>query len=66
MIGNYPTDIEAAVAYNKAADILQQNKCPKKFEKNYIDKLDSKEYHRLYDSIAISQKIIDYRPPSPQ
>jgi len=65
VVGTYPTEIEAAVAYNKAADILHKKKCKKKFEKNYIEKLDSKEYHKLYDSISISKKIIDYQPPSP-
>ena len=60
MIGNYTTDIEAAVAYNKAADILQQKKIKKKFERNYIEKLNSDEYHRLYDSVSISKKILEY------
>jgi hypothetical protein len=60
MIGNYTTDVEAAVAYNKAADILQKKKIKKKFERNYIEKLNSDEYHRLYDSVSISKKILEY------
>ena len=62
IIGKYDTAIKAAVAYNKAADILRQNGCPKNFEKNYIEDLTTADYRTLYDEITISKKIITYLP----
>ena len=60
IIGNYSTAIEAAIAYNKAADILFQKNFKKNFEKNYIEKLNPEEYHKIYDSLSISKKILNF------
>lgn len=57
LIGYYDSAIEAAVAYNKAVDILKK-RCPQKnYERNYIAELKSPEYARLYNEVKISEKI---------
>lgn len=60
LIGKYPTAIEAAIAYNKAVDILKEKNFKKNFEKNYISELSKKEYFTLYHNIPISKKILEY------
>jgi len=62
VIGKYETAIEAAIAYNKAVDTLHKNSFHKNYEKNYIEQLNTEEYHKIYDSISISQKITGYHP----
>lgn len=60
LIGRYNTIEEAAAAYNKAADLLEQNGISKHFERNYIEEMPAKEYIKLYNSASISDKIINY------
>lgn len=57
IIGRFSSIMEAAIAYNKAADILDGNGFPKKFEKNYIEELSSREYREIYEKIQIPSKI---------
>ncbi len=63
IIGRYQSEQEAAIAYNKAIDILKKNGVAKKYTANYIDGISPSRYAQIYTDIAISQKIIDYRPP---
>lgn len=60
VIGKYTTAVEAAIAYNKAVDILKKKDFKKNFEKNYLEELSTKEYLHIYEQIKISQKIIDF------
>ena len=57
MIGRYETEEDAAIAYNKAADILTKKGCKKQFIKNYISSLTADEYHKKYEEIPISDKL---------
>ena len=57
IIGDYPDETEAAIAYNKAADLLKLKGFPKNYRRNYIEALDEAEYNRIYRSVAISSKI---------
>lgn len=59
-IGRYPTEIEAAIAYNKAIDILKQKGWNKSYAPNYIEDLSASKYAEIYSSLTISQKIYDY------
>lgn len=61
LIGRYLTETEAAVAYNKAADFLNQKGFPKNFPRNYIEELSEREYAKLYANIRISKKIRSYQ-----
>jgi transposase len=57
IIGRYKSDIEAAIAYNKAIDILHEIGVNINYQKNYIESLDTKEYLELYEQTKISKKL---------
>ena len=57
LIGCYDSAIEAAVAYNKAVDVLKKRYPEKNYELNYIAELKASEYVRLYEQVKISDKI---------
>ncbi|MCR5107950.1 MAG: hypothetical protein K6B28_07270 [Lachnospiraceae bacterium] len=57
LIGEYESCTEAAIAYNKAADILMSKGFGKKYELNYIDDLSPSDYARIYTGLTISDKI---------
>lgn len=60
IVGTYPDEVEAAVAYNKAADIINKAGFYKEFPKNYIEELTAIEYAKIYNSVNISKKIRDF------
>lgn len=53
LIGRYDTEMEAAIAYNKAVDFAQKKGMKKNFLKNYIEELDVDEYEKYYLKIRI-------------
>lgn len=57
LIGYYDSAIEAAIAYNKAVDILKKNYPDKNYDLNYIAELKASEYAELYEQVQISDKI---------
>lgn len=57
IVGRYPTEVEAAVAYNKAATIMNEKGFKKDFPRNYIETIDEITYAKLYSSIRLSKKI---------
>lgn len=59
-VGRYNTIEEAAAAYNKAADLLEEKGILKHFERNYIEEMPAKDYMELYNSASISDKIINF------
>lgn len=58
-IGTYDTDIEAAIAYNKAADLISKARPGKNFRQNYIESMTASEYASLYIKLPISDRIWD-------
>lgn len=58
-IGTYDTDIEAAVAYNKAADLITKVHPEKHYKQNYIESMTAPEYAAMYIKIPISNRIWD-------
>lgn len=61
-VGTYSDITEAAIAYNKAVDVLHQNGLTKNFNMNYIDSVSPSRYAEIYSNLKISKKILDYRP----
>ncbi len=64
LVGRYEQEWEAAIAYNKAIDILKRNGVTKAFIPNYIEGISPREYADIYTRVKISSKIIDYQPPN--
>lgn len=62
VVGRYEDEITAAIAYNKAIDVLRKNGLEKRFLPNYIDNLSPSRYAEIYSSLQISRKIQEYRP----
>ena len=62
LVGRYPSETEAAIAYNKAADILKKNGLSKNFPQNYIEDLSPRKYAEIYTNLHISPRIMEYRP----
>lgn len=58
-VGIYETEVEAAVAYNKAVDTMRQKGIQKNFPTNYIIEIDEIAYSSLYTKIKISKKLRD-------
>lgn len=62
VVGTYDTEIEAAIAYNKAADILKQNGFDKDFMINFIERISPKEYADIYSKLPISKAVKNLFP----
>ncbi|MCR5501809.1 MAG: hypothetical protein K6F53_02240 [Lachnospiraceae bacterium] len=63
-IGRYPSEIEAAIAYNKAIDLLKKNGVKKNYSPNYIEDIPAKEYAEIYSNVRISKKVRDFHLPA--
>ena len=59
-IGSYATLHEAAIAYNKAADLARQHGIAKNFPTNFITELSAKAYAQAYTEVEISEKYKKY------
>lgn len=57
IIGRYTTEHEAAIAYNKAANLLKNKGLSKNFSQNYIADIDEIAYASIYQGIRISKKL---------
>ena len=65
-VGQYSTEEEAAIAYNKAIDILHRNGFRKNFTPNYIEGISPVRYADIYTGIKISPRIVNLRPSTSQ
>ena len=66
VIGIYSDMTEAAIAYNKAIDILRRNGCKKNFTPNYLEQISAGTYADIYTRLPISGKIEKLTFPSSQ
>jgi len=64
IIGYYKTTLEAAIAYNKAIDILSSKGCRKQFKQNYMEGISASIYANIYHNLKISSKILQYNVSS--
>lgn len=62
LVGRYSDLLEAAIAYNKAIDVLQKNGFTKNFSQNYIEGLPPSRYAEIYTSVKISPRLYQCRP----
>lgn len=61
IIGHYSSEIDAAIAYNKAIDILKKNGVRKNYTPNYIDGLSPSLYADIYSRLKVSDKLVNYK-----
>lgn len=66
LVGRYATVEEAAIAYNKAIDILRKNGITKNYAPNYIEGISPSRYADIYTNLEISPRIVNYKPPTSQ
>lgn len=64
IVGRYATEMDAAIAYNKAVDILHANGLKRAYIKNYIVSLNKEDYLSRYNALHVSGHITSYRKPS--
>lgn len=62
VVGTYATIEEAAIAYNKAIDLLHKKGVKKNFTPNYLEHITASQYADIYTSIEISPRLISYQP----
>ncbi len=62
VVGKYSSEAEAAIAYNKAADILIKNGIKKNFQLNYVEELSPSQYADIYMKLKVSPTICELRP----
>lgn len=62
IIGTYPTEIQAAIAYNKAIDLLKEKNIAKNYTSNYIENISAIEYASIYNKTRISKRIRNLLP----
>ena len=61
VVGKYNSEAEAAIAYNKAADILIKNGIKKNFQMNYVEDLSPSQYADIYMKLKVSPKLLSVR-----
>lgn len=66
LVGRYSSEEEAAIAYNKAIDILHKNGINKNYTPNYIEGMSPSRYADIYTHLKISPRIVNYKPPTSQ
>ncbi|MDD3172392.1 MAG: hypothetical protein PHF63_01775 [Herbinix sp.] len=60
LIGRYTSEIEAAIAYNKAVLILKNSGLIKNYPQNFIDGMNEITYASIYQKLRISKKLLAY------
>ena len=60
LVGRYATEKEAAVAYNRAAALLNAQGVAKSFTLNYVEGLSEIEYVSLFNKVRISSGIRNF------
>ena len=66
LVGFYETMEEAAIAYNKAVDILKQNGCQTAYVQNYLENMTKDAYTEAYMRLPVSKKIYELTFPKNQ
>ena len=59
-VGTYNTEVEAAIAYNKAIDLLKKAGVDKAYTPNYMEGISPDVYADLYNSIPVSSRLLHF------
>lgn len=59
-VGYYEDAVTAAVAYNKAIDVLKKRGINKDFLVNYVEEIGAKRYAEIYSTVCIADSIYNY------
>ena len=65
LVGRYATETEAAIAYNKAIDILRSKGVTNNFSYNYVEEIAPSRYAEIYSALTIAPGILNYPTISP-
>ncbi|MCR4587668.1 MAG: hypothetical protein K5682_04600 [Lachnospiraceae bacterium] len=57
LVGVYEDLTTAAIAYNKAVDILKKNGCTKEFQENFLEGISPSVYADIYSKVKIRKSI---------
>ncbi len=60
IIGKYPTENEAAVAYNKAVYLLREAGIETAYPENYLEDISELQYVALFNKVRLSENIRKY------
>lgn len=60
-VGTYSSETEAAIAYNKAIDLLKKAGVDKAYTPNYMEGMSPAAYADLYSAVKVSSGITSYR-----
>lgn len=60
-VGTYATETEAAIAYNKAIDLLKKAGVDRNYVPNYLENISPAAYADIYSSLVIAPGIVNYR-----
>ncbi|MCD7724808.1 MAG: hypothetical protein LUI12_04555 [Clostridiales bacterium] len=60
-VGTYQSELEAAIAYNKAIDLLKKAGINKAYTPNYMEGISPAVYADLYSSVKVSSYLTRYR-----
>lgn len=61
-VGVFQDITVAAIAYNKAVDVLHRNGLKKNYTMNYVDTVSPSQYAEIYSNIKLPQKLLNYKP----
>lgn len=57
VVGTYDSETAAAVAYNKAADILRRRGLKRSYPQNYVENLTASQYAEVYTLVRVSERL---------
>lgn len=57
VVGHYSDELDAAIAYNKAADLLEAAGVRDNFNRNYLEDMSTAEYRIRYQKVKISKRL---------
>lgn len=59
IVGKYATETEAAIAYNKAADLLIKKGIGKTYSQNYLSELSPSDYEKIYQKVSLEPRFLE-------